>query len=135
MSVVLVDREPSGLATMLAGLIEQNLERDPSRRRLLHPVLVSITAPDAGVSVTLRIGPERVEVADGADPTAELAIRADSSHLLALTAAPLRFGLPDPLRPSGREVLRDVAARRVRIRGMLMHPRVLARVSSLLSVT
>jgi hypothetical protein len=133
-SVVLVDREPSGLATMLAGLIEQNLERDPSRRRLLHPVLVTITAPDAGVSVTLRIEPERVEVADGADPTAELAIRADSSCLLALTAAPLRFGLPDPLRPAGRAVLRDVLARRVRIRGMLVHPRVLARVSSLLSV-
>ena len=134
MSVVLVDREPSGLATMLAGLIEQNLERDPSRRRLLHPVLVSITAPDAGVSVTLRIEPERVEVADGADPTAELAIRADSSQLLALTSAPLRFGLPDPLRPAGRAVLRDVLAKRVRIDGMFAHPRVLACVSSLLSV-
>jgi hypothetical protein len=133
-SVVLVDREPSGLATMIAGLIEQNLERDPSRRRLLRPVLVSITAPDADVSVTLRIGSERVEVADGADPTAELAIRADSSQLLALTSAPLRFGLPDPLRPAGRAVLRDVVARRVRIDGMLAHPRVLARISSLLSV-
>jgi len=131
---VLVDREPSGLATMLAGLIGQNLERDPKRRRLLHPVLVSITAPDAGVSVTLRIEPERVEVADGADPTAELAIRADSSQLLALTSAPLRFGLPDPLRPAGRAVLRDVLAKRVRIDGMVAHPRVLARVSSLLSV-
>lgn len=134
MSVVLVDREPSGLATMLAGLIEQNLERDPSRRRLLLPGLVSITAPDARVSVTLRIEPDHVEVADSADPTAELAILADSSSLLALTAAPLRFGLPDPFRPAGRAVLRDVVARRVRIRGMLAHPRLLARVSSLLSV-
>ena len=134
MSVVLVDREPSGLATMLAGLIEQNLERDPARRELLHPVLVSIAAPDAGVSVTVRIAPERVEIADGADPTAELAITADSTALLALTSAPLRFGLPDPLRAGGRAVLRDVLARRVRIRGMLTHPRVLARVSSLLSV-
>ena len=135
MSVVLVDREPNGLATMLAGLIEQNLARDPARRRLLHPVLVSITAPDAAVSATVRIERERVEVGDGADATAELAIVADSSALLALTAAPLRFGLPDPLRPAGRAVLRDVLAKRVRIRGMLAHPRVLARVSSLLSVT
>ena len=135
MSVVLVDHEPSGLAAMLAGLIEQNLARDPSRRELLHPVLVAITAPDAGVSVTLRIAPDRVEVADGADPTAELAIEADSSALLALTAAPLRFGLPDPLRPAGRAVLRDVLGRRVRIRGVFAHPRVLSRLSSLLSVT
>jgi len=134
-SVVLVDREPSGLATMLADLIERNLQRDPARRELLRPVLVSIGASDAEVSVTLRIEPERVEIADGADPTAELAIVADSSALLALTAAPLRFGLPDPLRPAGRAVLRDVLGRRVRIRGMLAHPRVLARVSSLLSVS
>ena len=135
MSVVLVDREPSGLATMLADLIERNLQRDPDRRELLHPVLVSIAAPDAEVSVTLRIRPERVEIADGADPTADLAIVADSSALLGLTVAPLRFGLPDPFRPAGRAVLRDVLARRVRIRGMLVHPRVLARVSSLLSVS
>jgi hypothetical protein len=133
-TVVLLDREPSGLASMIAGLIEQNLEREPSRRKLLHPVVVSISAPDAEVSVTIRLSPDRVEVSDGADPTSELAIVADSTSLLELTAAPLRFGLPDVFRPAGRAVAGDVLARRIRIRGMFAHPRVLARVSSLLSV-
>ena len=134
MTVELTDREPSGLASMIAGLIEQNLERDPSRRRLLRPVLVSITAPDAEVAVTVRLAPGRVEVSDGADPTSELAIVADSSSLLELTAAPLRFGLPDVFKADGRAVARDVLARRIRIRGLFAHPRLLARVSSLLSV-
>jgi hypothetical protein len=128
------EAEPSGLGAMLGGLIEQNLERDPSREQLLLPTLVSISAPDAEVAVTLRIDPGRILVADGARAGAQLAIAADASRLLDLTAAPLRFGLPDPLRAQGRAILADVLTRRVRIRGMISHPRRLARLTMLLSV-
>jgi hypothetical protein len=126
--------EPSGLATMVGGLIDQNLERDPSRLRLLRPSSATITVPDAGVAITVRTGPGEVEVCDGADPDAQLAITADAERLLALTSAPLRFGLPDVFDPRGRAVLGDVLSGRVRIRGLLRHPRRLARLSSLLSV-
>lgn len=134
MTVVYADDEPSGLATMVGGLIEQNIERDPSRRRLLRPALTSITVPDVGVAITIRTGAGGVEVRDGADAAAQIAITADSDKLLELTSAPLRFGLPDLLDPHGRAVLRNVLSRRVRIRGLLRHPRRLARLSALLSV-
>jgi len=133
-TVAYPDDAPSGLASMVGGLIEQNLEREPARRRLLRPTVASITVPDAGVSITLRLGPGDIEIRDGADATAHVAIVADSERLLALTSAPLRFGLPDALDRRGRAVLRDVVSKRVRIRGMLRHPRRLARLSSLLSV-
>jgi len=132
--VVYADAEPGGLGSMLGGLIEQNLERDPTRERLLTPTLVSIEAPDAHVSVTLRIDPGRVLVSDGLRLEAQLAISADAARLLALTDAPLRFGLPDPLRAQGRAILADVFSRRVRIRGMISHPRRLAHLTMLLSV-
>jgi hypothetical protein len=125
--------DPSGLAAIVGGLIEQNLVRDPARLRLLRPSIASITAPDAGVSITITTTAGRVEVRDGADPSASIAIIADASHLLGLAAAPLRFGLPDAFDRRGRAVLRDVIARRIRIRGMFAHPRRLARLSSLLS--
>jgi hypothetical protein len=127
------DADPSGLASMIGGLIEQNLERDPSRARLLRPAVASIAAPDAGVSVTLRLHPERVLVADGAGK-AHLRISASSAKLLELTAAPLRLGFPDALSRQGRAVLRDVLSGRVRIGGMLAHPVRLARLTMLLSV-
>ena len=126
--------EPSGLASIVGGLIDQNLARDPSRRRLLRPSSATITVPDAGVAITVRTGPGAVEVRDGVDPDAQLAITADAERLLALTSAPLRFGLPDVFDARGRAVLGDVLSRRVRIRGLLLHPRQLARLSSLLSV-
>jgi hypothetical protein len=133
-TVVYGDDEPSGLATMVGGLIEQNIERDPARRRLLRPAVTSITVPDVGIAITVRTGTGDVEVRDGADAAAQIAITADSAALLELTSAPLRFGLPDLFDPGGRAVLRNVLSRRVRIRGLLRHPRRLARLSALLSV-
>lgn len=133
--VVLADDRPNGLATMLARLIESNLTHDPGRARLLRPAVVEIEAIDAGVAATVRTAAGRVEVASGrANPAADLSIRASSGDLLDLTAAPLWLGLPNPASRTGREVLRGVFARRVRIRGMFGHPLVLSRVARLLSV-
>ena len=134
MTVVYRGEEPSGLASMVGELIDQNLERDPTRLRLLRSSSATITVPDAGVAITVRTRPGEVEIRDGVDPGAQLAITADSERLLSLTSAPLRFGLPDVFDARGRAVLRDVVSGRVRIRGMVAHPRRLARLSSLLSV-
>ena len=134
MSVTVVGPEPSGLASMVAELIEQNLARDPERRRLLRRSVAVLDAPDAEVTVFLRIDPEGVRVGDGDVPDAHVRIRADSGRLLYLTTAPLRLGLPDPLAPEGRAIVRDLFAGRLRIRGLLSHPFRLARLTKLLSV-
>ena len=134
MSVTVVGPEPSGLASMVAELIEQNLARDPERRRLLRRSVAVLDAPDADVTVFLRIDPEGVRVGDGDVPDAHVRIRADSGRLLDLTTAPLRLGLPDPLAPEGRAIVRDLFAGRLRIRGLLSHPFRLARLTKLLSV-
>jgi len=124
----------SGLAVMVGTLIEQNLERDPSRRRLLRRSVACLIATDADVSITIRTLPGRVEISDGLADDAQVTIISDSARLLDLTAAPLRFGLPDAFDPRGRAVLGNVLRRRVRIRGMVRHPRRVARLASLLSV-
>jgi hypothetical protein len=133
-SVTVVGPEPSGLASMVADLIEQNLARDPERRRLLRRSVAVLDAPDAEVTVFLRIAPEGVRVGDGDVPDAHLRIKADSGRLLGLTTAPLRFGLPDAMTREGRVIVRDLIAGRLRIQGLLGHPLRLARLTKLLSV-
>jgi hypothetical protein len=133
-TVTVVSPEPSGLASMVADLIEQNLARDPGRRALLVPTVAVLDAPDADVTVFLRIRRDDVRVGDGDVPDAHVRIRSDSGRLLDLTTAPLRFGLPDALSPEGRAIVRDVLQRRIRIRGLLRHPLRLARLTKLLSV-
>ena len=86
------------------------------------------------MGITLRIDPGSVLVIGGDDRRATVSVTADSGRLLALTATPLRFGLPDPLRPEGRAVIGDIVSGRIRVRGMLVHLRRLARLTMLLSV-
>jgi hypothetical protein len=133
-TVTVVGSEPSGLAQMVADLIEQNVRRDPARRALLRPAVAVLDAPDADVTVFLRIGREDVRIGDGDVPDAHLRIRASSERLLDLTTAPLRFGLPDLLSPEGRSIVADILRRRIGIRGLVRHPMRLARLTQLLSV-
>jgi hypothetical protein len=126
--------EVSGLAVMVGMLVEQNLGRDPSRHRLLRSSVACLSATDAEVSVTIRTSPGRVEISDGLATDAHVAVTCEGARLLHLTTAPLRFGLPDAFDPVGRAVLGDILSGRVRIRGMVRHPRRVARLASLLSV-
>lgn len=133
--VVVVDAMPNGLAEMLAGLLRANLDRHTKRSALLRPAVVELDAVDAGVIVTVRMRPGRIEIANGpANPSADLRVRAASRDLLALSAAPLLLGFPSPFRSGGSAVLRRVAGRRVRISGMVRHPGTLSRFARLLSV-
>lgn len=136
MRVEYADAESDGLATMVGGLIEANLLRHPEREKLLRPSVVDLSAPDAGVSVSLAIEPGRVLVAPaaGANGSPHIHVRAGASDLLLMAGAPLRLGLPDPFSPEGRAVLRGLARRRIRIEGLLRHPGTLVRLSRLLSV-
>jgi hypothetical protein len=133
-TVTVVGDEPSGLASMIADLIDQNLARDPTRTALLRRSVAVLDAPDADVTVFLRIERGDVRVGDGDVADAHVRIRSDSGRLLDLTTAPLRGGLPDPLRPEGRAIVGDLLRRRIRIRGLLWHPLRLVRLTKLLSV-
>lgn len=126
--------DPSGLAELVAGLLEQHLAREPSRASHLRPSVVVLSVPDADVAVTVRFAPDGVRVADGSESDAHLRIVAPSDRLVALAAAPLRAGVPDPLTRDGRAALADVLSGRVRVHGLLRHPRRLTRFASVLSV-
>jgi hypothetical protein len=134
-TVKVVGAEPNGLATMLAELLEANLRREPRRRVLLRSGTVELEAEDAEVGVLVRFRPDAVTVsnADGRSAAA-VRVRASSTDLLALSAIPLRFGLPDPLDRDGRAMLGAIARRRVRISGLWTHPILISRLARLLSV-
>lgn len=134
MTVTVVSPESSGLASLVAELIEQNLERAPERRALLRPSVVVLDAPDAEVTVFLRIEPDSVRVGDGDVPDAHLRIRGDAERLLELTTVPLRFGFPDVFRSEGRAVVGHLFRRRIRVGGLVLHPIRVARLNELLNV-
>ncbi len=132
--------EHTGLRDLVEGLVEANLARTPERAlRITHREAASLVAIDAGLAVTVQMlpgafhAPGSILVHEGEDPWAEIVVRADSAGLLELAAAPLRFGLPDVLTPDGREVLRQILTREIRVRGLLRHLGTVRRLSLLLS--
>ena len=135
MNVTYLDEEPNGLAAMLGGLIEANLEQHPERMALLSkPATYAITAPDADVSVTIHIGPDGVKVANGIRGKAHVSVRAQSDDLIGLSSVPLRFGLPDSMTKEGREVVAKLLKGQVKVKGMVLQGGKLATLNKLLSV-
>jgi hypothetical protein len=124
--------EDAGLAGLLVGLVGQNIERDPSRRRLLRGGTVVIGATDAEVAVRLELVPA-LPWSGGWPLEAPVEVRALSATLLELSAVPLRFGLPDALTREGRGVLGGILTRRIRIRGLVRHAATVRRLTMLLS--
>jgi hypothetical protein len=77
--------------------------------------------------------PGSVLIHEGEDPWAEIVVRAPSIALLELAATPLRFGLPDVLTADGREVVRQLVTREIRVRGLVRHLGTVRRLTMLLS--
>jgi len=133
-TVEYADAEPNGLAEMLGGLIQANLQQHPERESLLRPAVIGIMAPDAGVSISVLIAPEKVTIRNGEPPRAQLRVTADSTTLIELSSVPLRFGLPDSMTKQGREVNGKLFKGELKVRGMLAHLGALSRFNKLLSV-
>ena len=126
------DAGDGGLAGLVIGLIEQNLERDPSRNGLLRGGTVVIGATDAGAAVRVELVPElRWEA--GWPLEAPVEVRAPSVELMALAAVPLWLGLPDVLTRDGRGIVGAILRRTIRVRGLVRHLPTVRRLTMLLS--
>ena len=135
MNVTYMDEEPNGLALMLGGLIEANLEQHPERMALLSkPATYAITAPDADVSVTIHLGPDGVKVANGIRGNPHVSVRAQSDDLIALSSVPLKFGQPDATTKEGREVVKKLLTGQLKVKGLVTQSGRLGRLNKLLAV-
>lgn len=133
--VAYLDEDPAGLAAMLGGLLEANLDAHPDRARLLRRGLVGIVARDAGVAVTIHLAPGRITLANGLVGRPSLVVETDAETLAELSSVPLRLGLPDPATPAGRRVLAGLGSGRLRVRGLVRSLPLLARLNRLLAVS
>jgi hypothetical protein len=123
----------AGLSELVIGLLRQNLEREPSRRRLLRGGTVVVAATDAEAAVRIELVPELPWEA-GWPLVAPVEVRAPSVALMALAAVPLRFGLPDVASRDGRHIVAGILRRTIRVHGLVRHLATVRRLTMLLSV-
>lgn len=135
--VVITGEAPDGLPAMVAGLVEANIEADPSKARIIESTrgAIQIDVPDAGATLGLKFVPGTLTIASGSVPGADVRITADSETLLSLSTVPLRFGLPDALTEDGRAVGGKLLTGALRVRGLPLGLPLMRRLHRLMNIS
>jgi hypothetical protein len=130
--------EDNGLASMVAGLILQNLQDRPEKRGDFARLRgrISIVAEDAGVAMTLEFAGDHLTVHDGIAGIPDISVRAKSDDIVQMSLLPLtrRFALPDPRGAATRDIVDKSRRGEVRVFGGLLHLPMLLRLTRLMSV-
>lgn len=138
MSITIADdAQDNGLAAMLAGLLEQNLQDRPDKRTDFDRLRarVAIIAHDAEVSLTLVFSGGALQIEDGIVGIPDLTIRAPSDDIVQMSLVELgALGLPNLRGPETRKVLDGSRQGRIQVFGALTRPMVALRLTRLLSV-
>ncbi len=128
--------EDAGLAAMLADLVRQNLQQDPRKEADFARLRgdISMSVPDADVSVTLEFSRGTLVVHAGLHDSPGIRVSADASTLLALPLVKISAGLPNFFSRESRALRDGLLGGGVKIGGMLRHPVMLVRFTRLISV-
>lgn len=126
MDVVTLDAQAAdnGLAMMLQGLLAENLAASDKKRRDFESMTSTfgIVAPDAEVTVTLAFAAGRCTIYDGLRHEPDLVITADSGKIPEMSLLSIRYGLPWLLDDNGKNFVRALVKREIRIDGLLRIP-------------
>lgn len=126
MDVVMLDAEAAdnGLAMMLQGLLAENLAASGAKRRAFESMssTFGLVAPDAEVTVTLQFSLGRCTIYDGLRHEPDLVITADSGKIPEMSLLSIRYGLPWLLDENGKNFVRALVRREIRIDGFLRIP-------------
>ena len=131
------DAEPNGLASMLGGLIEANVESRPERRNdfdsLDARVGIWVTDIDEGVTLDFRRG--ALVVHNGLQPKRDLTIRAEADTVMSLSNLKIGpFGMPVYYDEVGRGVALKLVQGKLRIEGLIGNLATLNTVTRIFSV-
>lgn len=127
--------EDTPLAVMLADLLSKNLEDKPERVKDFNAlnIGVGIDATDAEVQITLQFASGKLTVHSGlVDPG--LVISTDAATLMGLSTMTIKFGLPWYFDATGMDVIKKLLKRELKIKGLLLHPFALTRLTKVMSV-
>jgi hypothetical protein len=126
MDVVTLDAQAAdnGLAMMLQGLLAENLAASDKKRRDFESMssTFGIVAPDAEVTVTLAFSDGRCTIYDGLRHEPDLVITADSGKIPEMSLLSIRYGLPWLLDDNGKNFVRALVRREIRIDGLIRIP-------------
>jgi hypothetical protein len=129
--------EDGGMATMMADIIKGNLKEKPDRENDFNAINgnIYLMAEDAEVEMTMAFNNGNMVVHNGKVGNPKLCIVTDSNTLLDLAKINIKFGMPYYFDAAGREVVKKLLTRKLKISGMFTHLIMLTHFTKLMSVS
>ena len=127
--------EELGLAAMLQGMIEQNIEAQPAKGADFRKLNLNIglKVPDADIEMVMEFRRGSLTIHAGLLPQPDLLITADSEIVMSLSNQKIKWGLPYYFDDTGREIFRAMTGGRLQVKGLRHFPS-LVRFSRVMSV-
>ena len=131
--------EENGFASMMATLIQQNIEDHASKGEAFDRMVgrVAIVVEDLRIAVTLHFEGGRLNVLDGIAGIPDITIRAPAEIVMemSLLETTTRFHLPDPRGEKVQRLARMLRRGEVKMHGALLNIALYARLADLLAVS
>ena len=128
--------EEVGLAIMLKDLLSQNLEANPHKMKDFNKLDINIglIVSDAEVELTMEFTGDALTLHSGIKGKPKLLITSEADTIMALSNLQIKGGMPYYFDETGREVLKAMLTRKLKVKGMLTHFPSLIRMSRVMSV-
>jgi hypothetical protein len=121
---------------VLAELLESNLEQKPHKLMTFNRIfgVVAIDLKDIEATVTLIFSGGKVRLEHGIVGKPDIIIQTDSDKIIGLNSISIKFGLPYYFDEAGMNVIKQILSGELKIKGMLVHPIILTRLTKIMSV-
>lgn len=128
--------EEVGLAVMLQDLLSQNLEQNPHKIKDFNKLNISfgLIVTDADLELTLEFLKGKLVLHPGINSNSKVLIHGETDIIMAMSNLQIKGGMPYYFDETGREVLRAIFAKKMKVKGMLTHFPSMIRLSKVLSV-
>ncbi len=130
------DAEAVALASMVADVVESNLERHPERIKIFNRINgdIGIEATDADVGTTMRFSGGKCVFHEGLSDKCKLRIGSDTDTLMEVTNLNIKFAIPWLFDETGMSIVRKLLKGQLKVGGIFFHPLMLIQLLIVLSV-
>lgn len=121
---------------ILADVLKTNLEQKPHKLKTFKNLraVVGIDVTDVGKKVYLIFSGEKVTIEKDMIKKPQVFITAESEKIMGLNFINIKWGLPYYFDEAGKTVIKQLLSGQIKIKGMLLHPIILTRVTKVMSV-
>jgi SCP-2 sterol transfer family protein len=121
---------------ILADVLKTNLEQKPHKLKTFNNLsaVVGINVTDVGRSVYLNFSGKKVTIEKDMVEKPHVFITAESEKIMGLNFINIKWGLPYYFDEAGKTVIKQLLSGQIKIKGMLLHPIILTRVTKVMSV-